>query len=377
MERASEYTENYPVQYEQPFMVRAYLALKRTFYYLCKGIGLFHVARRLMRGRLRIICYHGFSLSDESLFLPRTFIDPDTFTRRMKYLSGANFTVIDLNMALDLLDRGALPPKSVVITIDDGFYSTYSAAFPVLEKLDFPATVYITTYYAVKQGPVFGLAIQYMFWKTMKTVLDTSGLEFLGKGPISIETDREKGDALQEIILFGETQCSEEERIELSMRVGEKLDIDYRAIAETRILSIMNMDEIGELARSGIDIELHTHRHDFRAEHDEAVREIADNRAVLEPVVGKRLEHFCYPGGRWSEEQWAWLTKLGIRSAATCDRGLNSPMTPKLGLKRFGDSEALSQIEFEAELFGFAEMFRMVQSGLRGIGRKRRKSCSI
>ena len=83
-------------------------------------------------------------------------------------------------------------------------------------------------------------------------------------------------------------------------------------------------------------------------------------------MVGAPVRHFCYPAGRWVPEQWPWLEEAGIESAATCDRGLNPRGVPRYGLKRFGDDEALSQIEFEAELSGFTEMIRIVRSVLSG-----------
>ena len=51
---------------------------------------------------------------------------------------------------------------------------------------------------------------------------------------------------------------------------------------------------------------------------------------------------------------------MGIKSAVTCEIGLNSKNTPKYLLKSFGDSEMMSQIEFEAEVYGFAELLRIM-----------------
>ena len=361
---AADHTENYPAIEGLRPSVRFYLWIKRMAYHLCKSIGLFHLARYLSRGRLRIICYHGFSIFDESLFSPRTFINPDTFYKRMAYLSKKGFTVLDLEKALDLLDKGDLPSKAVVITIDDGFYSTFSCARPIMKEFGFPATIYVTSYYAVKEQPIFGLAIQYMFWKTDKPTFDTRDTGFTRPGPLPIGTTREKFQAAGEIIHFGENMADEAERVKLSATIGERLDVDYRLIGESRILNIVNKEEIKILSEEGIAIQLHTHRHDFPTEQTAAVREIRDNRAVLEPIVGKPLIHFCFPGGRWSGEQGPWMEEMGIKSAATCDVGLNTPSTTKLKLKRFGDNEALSQIEFEAELFGFAELVRRIQSRL-------------
>ena len=86
------------------------------------------------------------------------------------------------------------------------------------------------------------------------------------------------------------------------------------------------------------------------------VREIQQNREFLEALVGKKLQHLCYPSGVWSKQPWSWLDSLGIISATTCDPGLNYSQTPHLGLYRFLDADSISQIEFEAELTGFSEL---------------------
>ncbi len=347
-------------------MTGLYLFIKRSFYRVCKCLGLFSLARRRARGKLRIITYHGFSLVDESRFLPRTFIDPATFHERMALLKRKGFSVLGLEEALGLLYGGELPADPVVITIDDGFYSTWRAAWPVLREFSYPATVYVTSYYAVKENPIFGLAVDYIFWKTDRTEFDSDGLGLPFGGVIPIRDTRERSLAARDVIFFGEKSLSEEERVALSERLGERLGVDYYgALAESRILSIMNAGEIGELSRAGIDIELHTHRHDIGTRREDAVREIGECRAVLEPITGRKLEHFCFPGGRWSGSHQAWLEELGIRSAATCDRGLNDRSTSRFGLKRFGDDAALSRIEFEAELYGFAEAIRSIQARLR------------
>ena len=83
-----------------------------------------------------------------------------------------------------------------------------------------------------------------------------------------------------------------------------------------------------------------------------------DNADVLEPIVGRKLTHFCYPNGNYSARQVEWLHQLGIESATTTRHGFNYPDTPKMLLNRFLDSETISDIEFEAELCGFFETLR-------------------
>jgi peptidoglycan/xylan/chitin deacetylase (PgdA/CDA1 family) len=338
--------------------VAAYLRLKRILLHFCKTLGLFHLSDRLTRRGVRILCYHGFSMADESAFSRRTFIDPGTFEKRMAFLKREGFRVLGLDEALDLLDRDAVPPRSVVITIDDGFDSVYVKAWPVLKRYAFPATLYVTTYYALKQNPVFNLAAQYLLWKTARTELDLTGLGMPGTGVVSLRTNKDKASLVEDILGHGNAACDEAGRVALVRKLAERLGVDYEGIRESRILTIMTLERIKELSAAGIDIELHTHRHGFPLDHDRAIAEIRENRTVLEPLLGKALVHFCYPSGIWEKEQWPWLAETGMRSAVTCDLGLNFGKTPRYGLKRIGDDEGLSQIEFEAEVLGFAEVLR-------------------
>ena len=49
-------------------------AIKVTVLHVCRWLGFFALARRLTRDRLRILCYHGFELQDESSFRPKLFM---------------------------------------------------------------------------------------------------------------------------------------------------------------------------------------------------------------------------------------------------------------------------------------------------------------
>src|SRR5436305_317247 len=65
---------------------------------------------------------------------------------------------------------------------------------------------------------------------------------------------------------------------DLAARLARLLKIDYGRIKTKRILQLMNAHEVREVAESGIDIQLHTHRH-RTPENEELFRcEIDDNR---------------------------------------------------------------------------------------------------
>jgi peptidoglycan/xylan/chitin deacetylase (PgdA/CDA1 family) len=336
---------------------------KLTTLYLCRALGLFQLARYLTRDNLQILCYHGFELLDESRFRGGLFMRPRTLQKRLAVIKRAGFPVIGLGEAVRGLSRGNLPANALVLTIDDGFYSVYRHAAPMLKAFGFPATIYVTSYYMEKGSPVFRLAVQYMFWKSpVRTLRIPDGIGASGRR-VHMEDSAARERAMWECIEYGEKQCSERERRELGRVLGQALGVDYPAIDEARLLSLMSEEEVRELAQQGFDIQLHTHRHRFPvADSGAAVREIQENRARLEKITGRPANHFCYPSGIWDESQWPVLWQTGVTSATTCIPGRNDGRTPPLGLRRFLDDENISQIEFRAELYGFLELLRRVRA---------------
>lgn len=88
-----------------------------------------------------ILCYHRFGPRANT-----TTVTPQAFDAQMRYLAQNGYTVVPMAKLADFLDgKVALPKKSVVVTIDDGYKSTYEIAWPILKKYGFPATVYLYT----------------------------------------------------------------------------------------------------------------------------------------------------------------------------------------------------------------------------------------
>lgn len=334
---------------------------KVAFYYLCRSLGLFHLSRFLMRRRLLILCFHGVALDGEEKFQPDLFMREPLFRQRLKAIRQAGFPVLPLADALTGLKNNSLPPNSVSLTIDDGFYNVLAKTAPIIEEYKLPATLYLTSYYVEKGVPVFRLVVQYLFWKTSKIELDASDHDWGPKTPVALEDSAGREQIIWEIIDYGESHCDEQGRQNICHELGACLNVDYDAITKSRILSLLRPEELPLLQKLGIDIQLHTHRHSLPLDSEaECRREIRENKAFLEKALGQEKSHLCYPSGIWSKEQWPCLEAEGIESATTCEPGLNTADTPRLGLYRILDQDDLSQIEFEAELFGFCELIRLV-----------------
>ena len=89
-----------------------------------------------------ILCYHQFGAGNRAR--NKMEVSQNNFEQQMAWLKDNGYAVISLDDLHEFLNgTGTLPEKAVVITIDDGYRSTYDVAFPILKKYGFPATVYV------------------------------------------------------------------------------------------------------------------------------------------------------------------------------------------------------------------------------------------
>jgi peptidoglycan/xylan/chitin deacetylase (PgdA/CDA1 family) len=89
-----------------------------------------------------VLTYHKFSPSKTD----KMTVTGSAFEEQMKFLKDRGYHVITLNQLFDFLDfKIQIPKKSVVITIDDGWRSTYEIAYPILKKYGYPATLFVYT----------------------------------------------------------------------------------------------------------------------------------------------------------------------------------------------------------------------------------------
>ena len=96
-----------------------------------------------------ILTYHKFSdnVSDAVTVTRKAFED------QMRFLKTHGYRVISLDEFFDFVElKEPVPRKSVVITFDDGWRSTYDIAFPILKKYGYPATLFVYTDFVSEGG---------------------------------------------------------------------------------------------------------------------------------------------------------------------------------------------------------------------------------
>src|SRR5436190_18450008 len=114
---------------------------------------------------LGILIYHRVSPLVEGVPRPSMNVPPRRFLEQLAGLLKRGFRFCPLRQVLDRHDRGEeVPPRTVVVTFDDGFENVRTRAWPVLRELGIPATVFVCTAYLDSAAPfpfdTWGLAYQ-------------------------------------------------------------------------------------------------------------------------------------------------------------------------------------------------------------------------
>jgi len=311
------------------------------------------------RSRLLILCYHGTSLGDEHQWRPALYLPPQILEQRLQALRAMKCTILPLGESLQRLQAGELPPRSVAVTFDDGTYDFYRQAYPLLKKYEIPATVYQTTYYSDNPMPVFNLICSYMLWKRREQKLSPI-LELHINEAMDLSTQLARHKVVRCLVEQSDRDnLTGRQKDEIASRLASALGIDYSGLRAQRVLQLMNASEIAEVAKNGVDIQLHTHRH--RTPEDEALfrREINDNRQRLEAITGNVPQHFCYPSGVYGQKFVSWLESDGVLSATTCDAGLVGRADNPFLLPRYVDTAGRTQLEFESWLSGVGALIAL------------------
>jgi len=120
-----------------------------------------------------IFTYHKFCIGKSH---DAYTINISRFEDQLKFLKENNYQVISLSQLIQCIENKHFPYKPLILTIDDGFKSLYTLAFPLLKKYNFPAILFLYTNF-IDRGP------NQLSWQEIKEMID-SGME-IGSHSIS------------------------------------------------------------------------------------------------------------------------------------------------------------------------------------------------
>src|ERR1043165_3489253 len=96
---------------------------------------------------LPVLMYHSISETNEDGVAPyyRTCTSPRMFEAQLARLAEEGFKTVDLVEGKELLLAGTDVSRHFAITFDDGFRDFHTAAFPILKRYGFTATMFVPT----------------------------------------------------------------------------------------------------------------------------------------------------------------------------------------------------------------------------------------
>lgn len=113
--------------------------------------------------KVMVLNYHRIGHEFHSLS-----VSPEDFEAQLKFLKENNYhSITPDELYAAIADGAALPDNPVLITFDDGYEDNFTNAYPLLEKYDFKATIFVVTSFVGKKKP-------YLTWEQVKK-LDAAG----------------------------------------------------------------------------------------------------------------------------------------------------------------------------------------------------------
>ncbi len=257
-------------------------------------------------------------------------ISTSTFRRHCELLQ-RSFDVVSLETAMHFLEEKRQTPRPLaVITFDDGYLDFYQEAFPVLNDLGLPATVFVPTGYIGQSKPLAHDRIYWLLKQAQEKAVPIC--DALQRAGITDGFKRNTANLLKltDLIVYLPNDLREKAIIELECELGDKFE-DYPP--EYQLLS---WEMVREMAEKGIDFAAHTVNHVILPLEDDSVinNEIAASKADLETHLGKKVISFAYPNGEYNGAIRNQVALSGYKIAVTTEKKNNSAGADQLALGR-------------------------------------------
>ena len=296
------------------------------------------VERRAVGGRrVLILSYHrvvgNFDL-EATRSLPTLNIAQDTFRKHLETVA-EHYDVVALDRALEVLEGKALAPRDIaVVTFDDGYRDVYHHAFPVMREMKVPGIVYVPSAFTGTNRRI----AHDRLWSALVRMKDRR------LGPVSVGASGRFESMLIDAWEGAETPNKVLENLisnnptpvlyDLAAALEDRLGLSENEGPEGQLP--MSWEMLREMGSQGIETGAHTAEHTVLTNQplDEARREIAQCKAVLEKGVGRPVRHFAYCNGWYSAGVAQALKAEGFVSAATTEDLPNLREVDPFALKR-------------------------------------------
>jgi peptidoglycan/xylan/chitin deacetylase (PgdA/CDA1 family) len=311
-----------------------------------------------------VLTYHGVLPAEYKIVDPEldgNLVSADSFRHQLRFLKD-QYNVISPEQFLLWSETGhELPPRSVLLTCDDGLRNCLFEMLPILQEFEFKCLFFVT-------GASLSRAPTMLWYEELYLIFlaapETLSSELLALGLQAEASRQEKHLSWRDLIRrFSQYDLEQRKTLLRKLRtqlgLSEQWDSQYR---EDRALSrrflVLNEFELHRLAQAGMCMGAHTLSHPMLSQTsaEEGWSEISQSKNDLERVLGQKIWALAYPFGDSSSvtsRELQMAKRAGYKAAFFNVGGTMGGQTPKFALPRIHITAAMSLAEFAAHISGF------------------------
>jgi peptidoglycan/xylan/chitin deacetylase (PgdA/CDA1 family) len=304
-------------------------------------------------GGYAVVNYHGVipaGCSSTEKFLDGNLVRPEVLRVQLQFLKARYRVIAPEDFRACIEQCKPFPPRSVLVTCDDGLLNTLTEMLPILEEEDVQCLFFVTT---ASCGENPGM----LWYDELYHLMRNQPL-----GELAAELPAEESSAPAPdfqaqwwSVVRRASQLMAESRAEWMSRVRAKCG-PSPTDCEKR-WRLLNIRELTQLAAGGMTIGSHTRTHPVLAmSSDEAARrEIHESKIEIERALGKTVWAFAYPFGNpatMGEREFSLAQQAGFSCAFLNVEHWAGQESNPLAIARTHISADMSLSEFDAHLSG-------------------------
>jgi len=268
-----------------------------------------------------VIAYHRINRHSKLGFKPtkNLVVHTTDFEEHLKFFK-KNFVVISLTQAIERLrTHHPFPEPFVVLTFDDGYEDNFTDAFPLLEKHQLPATMFLTVGLVNHTVPLWHDLLEAVLAQTPLPMLDI--LVNKESQRFHLRTQGEKWYAY-EWLTSHILQLPSNQREEFLHTLSETLQWNSVSTDDSHC-RLLQWTQVRHMVKSGlIEFGSHTmsHHQISKLDKGEAEFEIGTSFRRLTEETGEKPSTFSYPNGTDDDiSNWGiqLLESYGYQGACT------------------------------------------------------------
>ncbi len=346
--------------------------MKQTIYSISGAFGVNRVSALFHRRRPIILTFHGVTsdLSDPVCNAEGLHLHRPIFERLMAHVA-RNYQVVPVARIADWLEgRAAVPERAVAITFDDGFRNVLTDAAPVLQRLNLPATLFVSTNFVFNGEMLWPDRLLAALQMTRETrfIVDVPGDDGSMTMTLDISTRAAKLET-NHLINAACKRAGQEKRLALVQHAIERLGVEEAALARAWDgFRPIDPEELKQLPGFGITVGAHTCSHPILALLSAAdqARELSESKRLIESVTGTTCDEFAYPNGGprdFSTQTNRAVMEAGYRCAFTTIKRRVSADDDRFEIPRCTlTHNGVTLSQFAAEVSGFPGALRTVRA---------------